>query len=175
MKNKLFHRRGAKASQRFDEFFQKNSLRNFTQALRLGGEILLVLIVLTFAACGGTEIKPVEIAVEDMCAHCKMAISEKQFVGEIINQDGDALKFDDIGCMLDYLKEKPETKVAAYFFVDYETKNWVEGDKTIFVKSDEITSPMSGGLIAFNDKTQAEATAAKFKGKILNLQELTKK
>ena len=136
--------------------------------------ILLTLILVSFLGCRDAEIMPVAIAAEDMCAHCKMAISEKAFAAEFINQDGEAFKFDDIGCMLDYLKGKPDTKVAAYFFVDYETKQWVKSNEANFVKSAEITAPMGGGLIAFHDRTKAEAAAAKFKGKKLNFEELTK-
>ncbi|MBL8203453.1 MAG: nitrous oxide reductase accessory protein NosL [Blastocatellia bacterium] len=131
-------------------------------------------MALSFTACGAPEIKPVEIAAEDVCAHCKMAISEKQFASEFITTDGDAVKFDDIGCMQDYLKEKPDSKIAAHFFVEYDTKQWIKGNGASFVKSKEITSPMGGGIIAFQDKAKAEAAATKYKGKTLNFEELTK-
>lgn len=136
------------------------------------GFILLTLLMVL--SCREAEIKPVDIAAEDVCAHCKMALSEKQFASELITPEGEALKFDDIGCLLDYRKEKPDTKVAAYFFVDYETKQWVKGNEARFVKSSEITSPMSGGVIAFHDRAKAEAAATKYKGKIYNFEELTK-
>lgn len=168
----IFHRRGAEVTQRFTECF---SLHASARTLHLCGEIFFLLLALLFTACREAEIKPVDLAAEDVCTHCKMAISEKQFAAEFIRLDGDASKFDDIGCMMDYLKEKPDTKVAAYFFMDYETKNWVKGNNASFAKSDEITSPMSGGIIAFQDKTKAEAAATKYKGKTLSFEELTKK
>jgi copper chaperone NosL len=169
----VFHHRGTEESQRFTESF---SLCTSVQTLCLCGEKILFFFLLLFvASCGNPEIKPVDIAAEDVCTHCKMAISERQFASEIITTDGDALKFDDIGCMQDYLKEKPDTKAAAYFFMDYETKQWVKGDNASFVKSKEITSPMGGGMIAFQDKTKAEAAATKFKGQSLNFAELIKK
>ena len=137
-------------------------------------KIIFVLFLLVFTACRDTEIKPAEIAAEDMCAHCKMAISEKEFAAEFINQDSEAFKFDDIGCMLDYLKAKPDTKIAAYFLVDYKTKKWVKSAAASFVKSAEIKTPMGGGMIAFHDPAIAEAAATKYKGKKLNFEELTK-
>ncbi len=172
MANSL-HRRDAEVAQRFTESF---SLRISVSSLCLcGKKLFLVLFLFLIASCLNTEIKPVEIAPEDVCTHCKMAISEKQFAAEFITPDGDAFKFDDIGCLLDYLKEKQETKAATYFFVDYETKKWVQGSAATFAKSDEITSPMSGGIIAFQDKAKAAAAATKYKGKILGFEELTKK
>lgn len=170
----LFHRRGTEVAQRLAEKISETAPRISAKPLRLCGEMLLVLFALTFVACSEAEIKPVDIAAEDVCSHCKMAISEKQFAAEFITPDGDASKFDDIGCMLDYLKEKPDTKVAAHFFMDYETKQWVNGRAASFTKSAEITSPMSGGIIAFQDKAKAEAAATKYKGKTLNFEELTK-
>jgi nitrous oxide reductase accessory protein NosL len=135
----------------------------------------MVFFMLVFIACGEAEIKPVDIAAEDVCTHCKMAISEKQFAAEIITPDGDALKFDDIGCMQDYLKEKPDTKIAAHFFVEYDTKQWLKGNGASFVKSKEITSPMGGGIIAFGNDTKAKTAAAEFSGQILSFTELMKK
>lgn len=140
-----------------------------------GGKIVLVLFFIVLTACRTAEIKPVDIAAEDVCTHCKMAISEKQFASEIITPDGDALKFDDIGCMQDYLKEKPDTKIAAHFFMEYDTKQWIKGNGASFVKSKEITSPMSGGIIAFGNETKAKTAAAEFSGQLLNFTELMKK
>lgn len=168
----LFHRSGAEVTQRFAESF---SLCSSVRTLRLCGEILFILLFLTFSACHEAEIKPVDIAAEDVCTHCKMAISEKQFAAELITPDGDALKFDDIGCMQEYLKEKPDSKVAAHFFMNYETKTWLEGNAATFVKAKEITSPMGGGIIALENETKAKNAAAEFSGQILSFTELMKK
>ncbi len=138
-------------------------------------KLIFVLFLLAFAACREAEIKPVDIAAEDVCAHCKMAISEKQFASELITTDGDALKFDDIGCMQDYLKEKPDTKIAAQFFIEYDTRRWLKGNAATFVKSKEITSPMGGGIIAFENDTKAKTAAAEFSGQVLSFTELMKK
>lgn len=108
----FFHRRGAEFAQRRAEKVCENSLRISANPLRLCGELLFILFALTFAACREAEIKPVNIAAEDVCTHCKMALSEKQFAAEFITSDGEAVKFDDIGCLLDYRKEKPDTKIA---------------------------------------------------------------
>lgn len=168
----LIHRRDAEVTQRFAEKF---SLRAAAPTLLLCGAILFILFTLTFTACRETEIKPVDIAAEDVCTHCKMAISEKQFAAEFITPDGDAFKFDDIGCMQDYLKEHLDSKIAAHFFVEYDTKQWLKGNNASFVKSKEITSPMGGGIIAFSNETKAKTAAAEFSGQVLTFTELMKK
>lgn len=166
-----FHHKGREVAQRFTEGF---SLCNSVNPLRLCGETILFLL-LFITSCGAPEIRPVDIAAEDVCTHCKMAISEKQFASEFITTDGDAVKFDDIGCMQDYLKEKPDSKIAAHFFAEYDTKQWLKGNTASFVKSKEITSPMGGGIIAFSNETKAKTAAAEFSGQVLTFTELMKK
>ncbi len=166
--------RWMKTTQRFTENFLPFPWRIAAQPLRLSSK-KIVFLALLLTGCGSAEIKPVDIAAEDVCAHCKMAISEKQFAAEFINQAGDAIKFDDLGCMLEYLKEKPETKIATYFFVDYEKKNWLKESTARFVKAEQISTPMGGGIIAFDDSPRAEAAAVKYQSKVLNFSELLKR
>lgn len=136
-------------------------------------QLALLGLLSLFAACAAPEIKPVELHAEDMCAHCKMAISEKQYASEFVTADGDARKFDDLGCMLDYLKEK-KPQGATFFVNDYNTKQWLKADDAYFVRSSEINSPMSGGIIAFKNQPDAQQAAAKFKGTQARFAELVK-
>ncbi len=138
----------------------------------------LVLLGFTFllAACGQPEIVPVAIHPEDVCASCKMAISEKRFAAEFITKDGDARKFDDIGCLLDYLKNKADlNQIAAYFAADDESKKWLQAESAHFVKSAELATPMGGNIAAFESQDKAKEAAAKFKGEHVSFTELTGK
>lgn len=104
---------------------------------------------------------------------CRMAISEKRFAAEFITKDGEALKFDDIGCLRDYVKSKGNRdQIAAYFFNDYETTRWIAGTSAHFVKSDEFKTPMSGGIVAFEDKLKAEKAVATGGGRLVSLGDL---
>jgi copper chaperone NosL len=109
--------------------------------------------------CGNAELRPIEILSEDMCSFCKMAISEKRFASELLTQDGEVLKFDDIGCMLRFRKSHghPESVVAT-FVLDYDTRKWLKAEEAYFVKSKEFKTPMGGNVVAF--KTGADAAAA---------------
>lgn len=140
--------------------------------------LLLALLGFIFllAACGQPEIAPVAINPEDMCSMCRMAISEKQFAAELITKDGEALKFDDIGCLRDYLKAKADrSRIAAYFVADYETKKWLKAESAHFVKSAELATPMGGNIAAFESHEKAKEAAAKFKGEHVSFAELTEK
>lgn len=169
-----FHHRGTEVTQRFTGVF---SLRSSARSLCLCGEklfaFIIVLVLLT--ACRNAEIKPEEFASEDVCTQCKMAISEKQFAAEFFTFEGEVRKFDDIGCMVDYLKANATTKPTVFFFIDYETKKWIKGNAVTLVKSDSLVTPMYGGIVAFDDQARATAAAPKIKGKVTSLEELTKK
>lgn len=131
----------------------------------------LALLGFTFllAACGQPEIAPVAINPEDMCSMCRMAISEKQFAAELITRDGEALKFDDIGCMRDYLKDKADrSRIAAYFVTEYESKKWLNAESAHFVKSVEIATPMGGHLVAFQNAEKARDAMTRYKGEHLS-------
>ncbi len=40
--------------------------------------------------------------------------------------------------------------------MDYQSQHWLDGARAIYVRSEEIPSPMSGGIVAFENKAKAE-------------------
>ena len=135
--------------------------------------VALLLIALWLAGCGKPKFEPVGIAAEDMCAFCKMAISEKQYAAEFLTQDGDAFKFDDIGCLANQLKTRQNRRdIAAFFVVDYDARQWFNAEQAYFVKSGEFKTPMSGRIVAFKDRSKAEEAATKYHGRFLVFDEV---
>jgi copper chaperone NosL len=133
----------------------------------------LLLGALWLAGCGKPKFEPVEIAAEDMCAFCKMAISEKPYAAELLTRDGDAFKFDDIGCLANQLKTRQNRRdIAAFFVVDYDSREWVNAEQAYFVRSEEFKTPMSGRVVAFKDRSKAEEAAAKYHGSLLGFDEV---
>ncbi len=138
--------------------------------------LALLGFVIILAACGQVELTPVEVNPEDMCSMCRMAISEKQFAAEFITNDGDPFKFDDIGCLREYLKTRADRgKIGAYFVVDYETRKWIKAEEAYFVKSDQLTTPMGGNTVAFLDRVKADEARSKYQGQLLSWPELNGK
>ena len=113
------------------------------------------------------------IAPEDMCSYCKMAISEKQYAAELIDGEGQVSKFDDIGCLLSFVKKRSINVSASSFFVmDFDERQWIKGDSAYYVRSAELTTPMSGGIIAFRDQSKAQEAAGKYHSKQLRFDDL---
>lgn len=118
-------------------------------------------LLITILGCSSSEIKPVDIYPEDMCAHCRMAISDKAFASEIITEKRDVFKFDDLGCLFDYRKKTSSLKVAAIFVIDYESKIWIPLDKSTIVET-SVKTPMGSGKVAFKDSSNASLFAKKY-------------
>ena len=135
--------------------------------------VALLFGALWLAGCGKPKFEPVEISAEDMCAFCKMALSERQYAAEFLNQDGDAFKFDDIGCLVSQLKTRQSRReIATFFVVEYDARQWVNAEQAYFVRSEEFKTPMSGRVVAFKDRPKAEEAAAKYHGSLLGFDEV---
>lgn len=123
-----------------------------------GGARRFLLSAMVFAGCGSSDIKPVDIYPEDMCAFCRMAISDEAFAAEIISLDREVYKFDDIGCMEEFAGKKDGLQILARYVKDYETKLWLPYEQSTIVRTG-IKTPMGSGRIAFADSLKANAFA----------------
>lgn len=133
---------------------------NFSLKARLATLSLLLLI-----GCETSRVEPVPLAPEDMCDYCRMIISEKRYAAEFINSEGQAFKFDDIGCMANFIRSKRNTrKVVARFVMDFDSREWIKADDAYYVRSPELTTPMNGGIIAFVDQSKAQEAVGKYHG-----------
>jgi copper chaperone NosL len=122
--------------------------------------------------CGGHP-KPAELDPGDICAKCKMAISERRYAAEFADREGAIVKFDDIRCMIRFVQEHNlRDKAAAYFVMDYEKRIWLSAEKAYYVKSKELPSPMVSGLAAFQERAKAEELSSKLHGEMLTFQDL---
>jgi copper chaperone NosL len=130
-----------------------------------------VLTLLT--ACRSHSPQPVDIDRSDMCGYCRMAISQKQFAAEALDADGNAIKFDDIGCMLRYLAAA-DRKPAVLFVMDYGKRRWLEAGAASFLRGSRIPTPMGGRILAFGERSQAEAEAREIGGEVLPFAALSK-
>lgn len=88
----------------------------------------------------------------DMCERCKMAISERKFAVQAVDEKGKVYKFDDIGCLILWQqKERPDIKFKKIWITDAKTGEWIDAKKAKYT-TDSIT-PMGYGFAAYSDKT----------------------
>lgn len=120
-----------------------------------------ILLLIILVGCGSSEIKPVDIYPEDMCSHCRMAISDQAFASEIITEAGEVFKFDDLGCLERFKEKSADLKIAATFVKDYETKIWLPYEHSTIVQT-SIRTPMGSGRVALADTAKAREIMEKF-------------
>ena len=131
--------------------------------------------LVVLSSCQKTMVGPVSIEANDMCSFCRMSISEKRYAAVLIDDDGQAFKFDDIGCMANFIKQKRNTgTMRAVFVMDFDRREWLEAENAAYVRSAEFKTPMNGGIVAFKDESGANAAAAKYHGTMLRFAEVTK-
>jgi len=113
----------------------------------------------------------------DACSHCKMTIMDKRFAAEIITSKGRAIKFDDFGCLLNWVKdEKFQDKGALIFVADFNNPGgqFLDARHALFIHNDEFQSPMNGNFAATASQTSAEKLNAGAHGQILTWINLNK-
>ena len=117
----------------------------------------------------------INIGVEN-CSFCKMIISDNRFGAEAITQKGKIYKFDEIQCLLNFIKsEKENFKDADFYFTDFETKHdLIKSSGGFLLKSDALKSPMNGNIAAFSSKQSLQNALAKYSGQEVEWNELLK-
>ena len=106
-----------------------------------------------------------------MCSFCRMAVSQARYAAEIVDRDENVYKFDDIGCMLRFLKQH-QPPGAATFVQDYTGAGWIKAQEALYVRAESIPSPMGGHTIALKQRPGAEEQARKLQGVVLSWEKL---
>src|SRR5688500_5709347 len=92
--------------------------------------IWLIISVSAFASCQQQRLEPVALAPEDMCSFCRMAISEHRYAAQLLDSEGQAFKFDDIGCLVNFMQRNNiDGKTGARFVMDFDERIWIKGDR----------------------------------------------
>ena len=121
---------------------------------------IFMLLLASLSGCQASSMEPEEINPEiDVCEVCNMGIAHEFFATQIVTKEGDIYKFDDLGCMDEFLHtEDSLTKegAAKQYVRDVETGEWVELEDAYHVYHPELWTPMANGVVSFKDKGSAE-------------------
>jgi copper chaperone NosL len=115
----------------------------------------LVMICCGLGSCGETGPEPI-VLNKDMCAYCRMAISDGRFGAELVTKKGRIYKFDDLSCMLRYDKEQTDGNVRNFYINDYTQDNiLIHAENAWYISHDDLNSPMRGNMAAFEREEDA--------------------
>jgi len=109
-----------------------------------------VYLFLLIIACnkGNKEQLPVDFVWDRVaCEECKMALSDPHYSAQVIDPNGRAYFFDDIGCAILWLRRQPWKDKARTWVNDVKTTKWIEAKKANWIYGDPHT-PMGYGFAA---------------------------
>ena len=106
---------------------------------------------------------------KDLCDDCRMTIIEPNFGAEIITTKGRVFKFDDVHCIVNYIKSGKikESDINQTVFIDYNNSPaFVDGATAYLVTSEQLKSPMNSNTAAFATREAADKKAAETSGTV---------
>lgn len=116
---------------------------------------LILSPVLFIAACQ-PQARKIEYGA-DMCHYCKMTVVDAQHAAQLVSTKGKTFIFDAIECMVAFQKASPEMEFALELVNDYQSPGTlVQADRSSYLISENLPSPMGAYLTAFADKTMAQ-------------------
>ncbi|MCU0373772.1 MAG: nitrous oxide reductase accessory protein NosL [Chitinophagaceae bacterium] len=128
-------------------------------------------LLIVYACCLGLmscSSGPSPIAYrQDECVFCKMTIMDAKYGCQIMNNKGKAYNFDDLSCLIGYLKADiiDSSQIKGIYVSDYLTDGLlIQAETAFYVASAQLRSPMAGNIAAFSNSDSAKAYAVKWGG-----------
>ena len=85
----------------------------------------------------------------DACRSCRMPVSDPRLAAQIAAPGEDAIFFDDLGCLRDFLARNPTQRAGAIAFVaDRRDGTWTRAAGARFFRCPAVETPMGSHLIA---------------------------
>ena len=124
-------------------------------------------------SCGGTGPHPIKLNV-DSCDFCRMTVSDGKFGAEIVTKKGRVIMFDDLSCMVSYIRENDAENIGRYYICDFPEENQLTDATTAwYVKHDKLRSPMGGNTAAFSSRSAADEFAAAHGAEVADWQSIS--
>jgi len=101
---------------------------------------------------------------------CKMVVKDKKYAAQIASKSGKTWAFDDIGCMILWLKDKDD-KDAKLWVHTIDSDEWIDA-KSAYYTFDEDT-PMHHGFGAYKIKKDEMIDFNELKDRVLHKEDLT--
>ncbi len=130
---------------------------------------MAIILCLFLVACKA-EPEPLHFG-KDGCHSCKMTLMDTKFGAEIVTTKGKIYKFDDVNCMLAFFKSENLSfdDLKDVLVVDFsKPEKLIDARNALYVKSEEIKSPMASNIAAFESNEDLKKMNAGWKGILLS-------
>ena len=146
-----------------------------TKGFEIKTTMIILLLTSMLSACSNGP-KTINYGT-DGCDFCKMTISDKRFGGELLTRKGKAYKFDDMHCINSFLQSNviDSADIAEIYLVDFSRPGtFIISEESIFLKSEDLRSPMGGNIAAFKEKDSMAKFIQQYPGESLSWNEIKK-
>jgi copper chaperone NosL len=109
--------------------------------------IALAIVVLAASACGRTVVAAPLDAQHDVCAFCRMIVSDAHRASQIAAPYEEPLFFDDLSCLTARLASAPLPEGVVIFVADHRTGAWTRAESAVFTRIGG-TGAMGSNVIA---------------------------
>lgn len=143
-------------------------------ASQTAGTLSIAMILAIFLVSCSAEPEPLAFG-KDNCHACKMTLMDNKFGCEIVTNKGKVYKFDDVNCMINFYNQEEvgNEDVAHMLVVDFAAPGkLIDARNALYIKSDEIKSPMASQVAAFGEKKFVDQFNKNWKGILLSWGEL---
>lgn len=135
--------------------------------------LIFSITLLVFTSCS-SQPQPF-VSGQDDCHVCKMGLADFRFGGELITKKGKVYKFDDLRCMINFLKSNSleEKDISKTLTMNFNKPNqFIEVKKAWFLVSPEVRSPMNSNASGYSTKDEAEKMLIDKTGQIIRWNDL---
>ena len=131
------------------------------------------LLGLAIVSCDG-ELRPEELVKgRDLCATCRMPVSDGRFAAQITAPGELPRFFDDPGCFAEFIKTGAVKESGAIAWAaDHRTGAWVRADRATYTRVPNLTTPMNYGLVAHGSAASRDSDPDVKGGQPVSLQEI---
>ncbi len=127
--------------------------------------VLLLCGMFLSASCTQPGPKPIRYN-KDTCAYCKMTITNPPFAAQLATPKGRNYAFDDLDCLVQYVRENAEAKGSALYIADFcKPDVFLDVQQAKLMHSDSLRSPMRGNIAAFSSADSLRTYQARYNGK----------
>jgi nitrous oxide reductase accessory protein NosL len=96
-----------------------------------------------------------------------MIVDDPRFAAAYRLDDGTEKIFDDLGGLIVKGRERGDLSEADVWVSDFDDEALIEAKTAYFVPTLGVVSPMGHGILAFSDRSRAEATATDLDGEVI--------
>lgn len=132
-------------------------------------KLIPILFASTVLMSCGKKVEPIDYG-EEICQYCSMTIVDEAHAAQLVTQKGKNYKFDSAECMIHFLEEnKNEPEMLHILTADYNHPgNLIDVTTSIFLISDNVSSPMAANIAVFKTDEEAKDVQKKLNGKLFN-------